>query len=54
MTPLEQKLEQLKLATMSQKLEQTLKEAAAKNLSFTATLECPGRSRTGGPQPPRR
>jgi len=39
MTPLEQKLEQLKLATMSQKLEQALKEAAAKNLSFAAILE---------------
>jgi len=39
MTPLEQKLEQLKLPTMSQKLEQTLKEATAKNLSFAATLE---------------
>jgi DNA replication protein DnaC len=39
MTPLEQKLEQLKLATMSQKLEPTLKEAATKNLSFAATLE---------------
>jgi len=39
MTPLEQKLEQLKLSTMSQKVEQTLKEAATKNLSFAATLE---------------
>ena len=39
MTPLEQKLEQLKLSTMSQKLDQTLKEAAAKTLSFAATLE---------------
>jgi len=39
MTPLEQKLEQLKLTTMSQHLEATLKEAAAKNLSFAALLE---------------
>src|SRR5271157_3394862 len=39
MTPLEQKLEQLKLPTMSQHLEPTLKEAATKNLSFAATLE---------------
>src|SRR5271157_5177393 len=39
MTPLEQKLEQLKLSTLSQHLEPTLKEAAAKNLSFAATLE---------------
>jgi hypothetical protein len=39
MTPLEQKLEQLKLSTMSQKSEQTLKEAATKNLSFAATLD---------------
>ena len=39
MTPLEQKLEQLKLSTLSQHLEPTLKEAAANNLSFAATLE---------------
>ena len=39
MTPLEQKLEQLKLSTMTQNLEQALKEAATKNLSFAATLE---------------
>ena len=39
MTALEQKLEQLKLTTMSQHLEATLKEAAAKNLSFAALLE---------------
>ena len=39
MTPLEQKLEQLKLPTLSQHLEPTLKEAATKNLSFAATLE---------------
>jgi DNA replication protein DnaC len=39
MTPLEQKLEQLKLSTMSHQVEQALQEAAAKNLSFAATLE---------------
>jgi len=39
MTPLEQKLEQLKLSTMSHQVELALKEAAAKNLSFAATLE---------------
>jgi DNA replication protein DnaC len=36
---LEQKLEQLRLSTMSHQLEQVLKEAAAKNLSLTAALE---------------
>ena len=39
MTPLEQKLNQLSLSTMSRQLETTLTEAAAKNLSAAATLE---------------
>src|ERR1035441_10203072 len=39
MTPLEQKLNQLSLSTMSRHLETTLTEAAAKNLSAAATLE---------------
>src|SRR5262249_26280324 len=39
MTPLEQKLNQLTLATMSRHVETTLTEAAAKNLSASATLE---------------
>src|SRR5215475_1238037 len=39
MTPLEQKLDQLNLSTMSRQLETTLTEAAAKNLSAAATLE---------------
>src|ERR1041384_6381751 len=39
MTPLEQKLHQLTLATMSRQVETTLTEAAAKNLSVAATLE---------------
>src|ERR1041384_1546710 len=39
MTPLEQKLNQLTLSTMSRHLETTLTEAAAKNLSVSATLE---------------
>src|SRR5215471_9533418 len=39
MTPLEQKLNQLNLSTMSCQLETTLTEAAAKNLSAAATLE---------------
>ncbi len=39
MTPLEQKLNQLSLSTMSRQLEATLTEAAAKNLSAAATLE---------------
>ena len=39
MATLEQKLEQLKLSTLSQHLEAILKEAATKNLSFAATLE---------------
>jgi DNA replication protein DnaC len=39
MTPLEQKLNQLTLSTMSRQVETTLTEAAAKNLSVSATLE---------------
>jgi len=39
MTPLEQKLNQLTLPTMSRQVETTLTEAAAKNLSVSATLE---------------
>jgi DNA replication protein DnaC len=39
MTPLEQKLNQLALSTMSRQVETTLTEAAAKNLSMSATLE---------------
>ena len=39
MTPLEQKLNQLALSTMSRHVETTLTEAAAKNLSASATLE---------------
>ena len=39
MTPLEQKLNQLTLSTMSRQVETTLTEAAAKNLSVGATLE---------------
>ena len=39
MTPLELKLNQLSLSTMSRQLETTLTDAAAKNLSAAATLE---------------
>ena len=39
MIPLEQKLQQLNLAVMSHQLEQTIAEAAAKNMSVAATLE---------------
>jgi DNA replication protein DnaC len=39
MTSLQQKLDQLNLATMSQQLEPTLTEAAARNLSVAQTLE---------------
>jgi DNA replication protein DnaC len=39
MTPLEQKLQQLNLSAMTRNLETTIAEAAAKNLSVTATLE---------------
>ena len=39
MTPLEQKLNQLSLTTMSRQLETTLADAAGKNLSCAATLE---------------
>src|SRR5512133_4205973 len=39
MTPLEEKLNQLSLSTMSRQLETPLTEAAAKNLSAAATLE---------------
>jgi hypothetical protein len=39
MTPLQQKMNQLTLATMSRHVETTLTEAAAKNLSVSATLE---------------
>ena len=39
MSPLEQKLQQLSLKAMSRQLEQTLAEAAARNMSVAATLE---------------
>src|SRR5215470_12466666 len=39
MTPLEQKLNQLSLSTMSRQLETTLTDAAARNLSAAATME---------------
>jgi DNA replication protein DnaC len=39
MTPLQQKLDQLNLTTMSQHLDQMLTEATAKNLSLAQTLE---------------
>ena len=39
MTPLEQKLQQLNLKTMTRNLETTIAEAAARNLSVAATLE---------------
>ena len=39
MIPLEQKLLELNMATMSRQLETTLSEAAAKNLTVAATLE---------------
>jgi DNA replication protein DnaC len=39
MTALEQKLQQLNLAAMSHQIEQTIAEAAAKNMSVGATLE---------------
>ena len=39
MTSLEQKLQQLNLAAMCHQIEQTISEAAAKNMSVTATLE---------------
>src|SRR5438046_10420731 len=39
MTPLEEKLNQLSLSTMSHHLETTLTEAAAKDLGAAATLE---------------
>jgi DNA replication protein DnaC len=39
MTPLEQKLLELNLTTMSRQLETTLSDAAGKNLSVAATLE---------------
>ena len=39
MNPLEQKLQQLNLAAMSRQLEQTIAEAAAKNMSVAATIE---------------
>jgi len=39
MTPLEQKLQELNLAAMSRQLEQTIAEAAAKNMSMAATIE---------------
>ena len=38
MTSLEQKLQQLNLAAMSHQIEQTIAEAAAKNMSVGATL----------------
>ena len=39
MTPLQQKLEQLNLTTMSHHLDQMLAEATANNLSLAQTLE---------------
>jgi DNA replication protein DnaC len=39
MTPLEQKLQQLNLKAMTRNLETTIAEAAARNLSVSATLE---------------
>lgn len=39
MTPLEQKLRQLNLNAMSRQIETTVAEAAAKNLSMSATIE---------------
>ena len=39
MNPLQQKLNQLSLTTMSQNLDQILSNAAAKNLSLAAALE---------------
>lgn len=39
MTPLEQKLQQLSLKAMSRQVEATIAEAAARNLSVSATLE---------------
>ena len=39
MTALEQKLQQLNLAAMSHQIEQTIADAAAKNMSVAATLE---------------
>jgi len=41
MTPLQQKLEQLNLTTMSHHLDQMVAEATAKNLSLAQTLEAP-------------
>jgi DNA replication protein DnaC len=39
MTPLEQKLQQLNLKAMSRQIEATIADAAARNLSVSATLE---------------
>jgi DNA replication protein DnaC len=39
MTPLEQKLQQLNLKVMSRQIEATIAEAAARNLSVSATIE---------------
>ena len=39
MTPLEQKLQQLNLKAMSRQIEATMAEAAARNLSVSATIE---------------
>jgi DNA replication protein DnaC len=39
MTPLEQKLQQLNLKAMSEQIETTIAEAAARNLSVSATIE---------------
>jgi len=39
MTPLEQKLHQSNLNAMSRQIETTISEAAAKNLSVSATIE---------------
>ena len=50
MTPLEQKLNQLSLSTMSRQLETTLTEAAAKNLSVRADSGVARRYGTRSPQ----
>ena len=39
MTPLEQKLQQLNMKAMSRQIEMTISEAAARNLSVSATIE---------------
>src|SRR5258708_2383186 len=55
MTPLEEKLNQLNLSTMSRQLETTLTEAAAKNPRGGATLGWPRRKEMEArKQPPHR